>query len=325
MCDVIENFKRQYQLDKKSEDTVNTYTMQINMFFKWLLKSDNLDRLTMKDINGVSKRTIEEYKSHCIDNGNANSSTNLKIISVSKLYDFLVDEELISKNPCINVKSLPNRYREKDFLSIQESMELLDMVDGGHHLYKNCNRLRDVLLFKIFIYAGLRLSENAGLKEYEYLTKEERKESSYMDIENNELRILGKGGKERRVGMNEEIMKSYNEYKKYKIANGIMNKHLYVTTKGKPVTNSAIQKKIQDYYKMCGWEDRDLSCHSLRHSFGSMMASEVSSLQLQKLMGHSDIKTTSIYCKLNAESRVILASKNPLLQAVNNKQNNQID
>ena len=141
------------------------------------------------------------------------------------------------------------------------------------------------VLVDLLIFTGLRISEANNL-----LTTE-------IDRDNNQIKVVsGKGSKDRYVPISNNLIHQIDGLQ------GSKRGYVLAKSNGTKYTVRALQKKIEKILKICKF-DKKLSTHSLRHTFACLCLSKGFSLeQIKLMMGHSSIKTTEIYAKLELGS-----------------------
>lgn len=176
----------------------------------------------------------------------------------------------------LQVPKAPKRL--PDFLNPAEVYHLLEIA-----MQNNPN---DALLIEFLIKTGLRVSEATNLLV------------QYIDPQTNQLKVVaGKGAKDRYVPLTNNLLH------KVKLSlNGRQTGYLFAKTNGTKYTTRALQKKVEKYLRQCNFSKK-LSTHSLRHTFACLCLSKGMSLESLKLMmGHSTVKVTEIYAKLELGS-----------------------
>jgi len=190
-----------------------------------------------------------------------------------------------------------NRYVDKmvrQELSMQmpkRSKKLPDYLNPAE-IYKFrqiCMRKKKgiyVMLSNLLIFTGLRISEARNLDIRD------------IDFTNNQLKVVqGKGGKDRYVAIAGGLLENIKHYK------GLRDQgYLFINSKNKPYSIRRLQQMIEGIIAECEF-NKKLSTHSLRHTYACMCLSKGMRLEdIQLLMGHSSIKTTEIYAKLELGS-----------------------
>jgi site-specific recombinase XerD len=172
-------------------------------------------------------------------------------------------------------------------------------IDLGHHLPRNLresefeklfitigDHLRDRTIFTLMLHAGLRVAEivNLGLGDV-YLS----------ETSTPHLRLKGKGDRERIVYLSATAAQLLGEYLSSRPDKN--NEHLFLNRRGKPISITGIQLQLAKYCKKAGiW----VTCHQLRHTFAcQMIAAGVPVTSVQKILGHSSLKTTQLYIEVS--------------------------
>lgn len=164
-------------------------------------------------------------------------------------------------------KSLP------DFLSAAEIYRLLEVCKDD---------VFDGLLVEFLIFTGLRISEATNLQV------------GHISFSDNIFKVVeGKGHKDRYVPLSTNLQHKIRLY-----LNGRTSGYVFGKVNGRKYTVRALQKRIKNRLDECGFPKK-LSTHSLRHTFACLcLARGIALDRIKLLMGHSSIKTTEIYAKL---------------------------
>ena len=202
------------------------------------------------------------------------------ITVINSFYSFLVLNEYIKVNPAenISIPKLPKKLPE--YLTVEEINKLLDVELIDAYSYRNKAMLET-------LYAtGLRISELINLR------------FSNVDLNNNLIRVMGKGSKERMVPLNDIATKYItiyiNEYRN-QILRLKQSEYLFISNAKKPITRQGFFKIIKKECKRA-MITKNVSPHVLRHSFATHLLANGADLRvIQELLGHSNIVTTEIY------------------------------
>lgn len=202
------------------------------------------------------------------------------ITVINSFYSFLVLNEELKTNPAENlsIPKLPKKLPE--FLTIDEISKLLDIELIDAYSYRN------KAMFETLYATGLRISELINLR------------FSNIDLNNNIIRVMGKGSKERMVPLNDIATKYLsiyiNEYRS-QILRLKQSDYLFISNAKKPITRQGFFKILKKECKRAGIS-KDVSPHVLRHSFATHLLANGADLRvIQELLGHSNIVTTEIY------------------------------
>jgi integrase/recombinase XerD len=194
-------------------------------------------------------------------------------------------EGLSDINPTTYLETPRGWRRLPKTLSLSDVDSLLKQPD------ENINEgIRDSAMIELLYATGLRVSELISMKQ-EILT-------SWVII------TVGKGGKERIVPAGEyalDKIRLYIKAARNQILKERQSSHLFVTSRGKGMTRQGFWKIIKKYSRQAGI-DKDISPHTLRHSFATHLLERGADLRsVQMMLGHSDISTTQIYTHINRE------------------------
>ena len=173
-------------------------------------------------------------------------------------------------------------------------MDLLDNVDG-----KNSNR--DYCILTLFLNCGLRISELVGLNT--------------TDVRGDQLRVLGKGNKERMLYLNDACQRALDEWLTQRdvIAPADQNA-LFVTLQNRRrISTAAVHKLVKKHLSAAGLDSTQYSSHKLRHTAATLMLQNgVDVRTLQEVLGHDHLNTTQIYTHVDNEDLRTAARANPL-------------
>ena len=278
LSELISEFLRYLLIDKAySNNTIESYKRDLQKFLEFCKDIE---------INNISNEDLKKYIKHLNNVGLNKKSIARNISSLKSFYKFLVISKYIKDNPSEVLfspkvkKSLPNILTEDEILN------LLDIELTDNFSYRNKT------MMELMYATGLRVSELINLR--------------LQDIDLNEdiIRTLGKGSKERIIPIG-DYAKEYLEKYIYEYRGSMLKKEccefLFLNNHGKKMTRQGFFKIIKKIAKEKGI-DKELSPHTLRHSFASHLLKYGADLRtIQELLGHSDISTTQIYTHITNE------------------------
>lgn len=245
-----------------SENTVVSYSKCLSLFTEFL---------DMHNVNILNAKSsdIKLYISELYDLKYAKTSISLHISVLKSFYNYLEKSKHIN-NPTLSLvypkldKNLPN------FLFFSEMEELLNELEKSE--------LRVYLIF-IFIYAtGVRLSELCDVK--------------LIDIYDNNLRVIGKGNKERIIPIGEYVVSLVNEYVTVREFN---SEYLFLNSRGNKLTSRGISYLMEKEMSKLALNYK-VTPHTLRHTFASHLLSNGMDIKIiQEILGHSSLQTTQVY------------------------------
>lgn len=262
---------------KLSFETVKNYEYDLNKFVLFLKKNN------ISSFSDVRQDDISDYLKSI---GNMNPrSISRNITSINNLFIFLLKDKKVSFNPCEFIDRPKLKKSLPDVLSIDEVTDLLDIPLTTKFDYRN------KAMLEIMYGCGLRVSEVISLKVHD------------IDMDNDIVRCIGKGSKERIVPINDYALyylKLYLDVRGLFIING-RNDYLFLNNHGGPMTRQGFLKNLNKILLEKGIK-RHITPHSLRHSFATHMLSGGADIRsIQILLGHSDISTTKIYTHVSNE------------------------
>jgi integrase/recombinase XerD len=212
-------------------------------------------------------------------------SVSRNITSINNLFIFLLKDKKVTSNPCEFIDRPKLKKTLPDTLSFEEVSNLLDIPLVTKYDYRN------KAMLEILYGSGLRISELISLTLRD------------IDMENDIIRCIGKGSKERIVPINDYekyFVKSYLEYRSLFLINGD-NDYLFLNNHGNRMTRQGFLKNLKKILLEKGIK-KNVTPHTLRHSFASHLLSGGADLRsIQMLLGHSDISTTKIYTHISNE------------------------
>ncbi len=279
----IENFKNYLSIEKNfSEHTLTAYCSDIVSYILWL----NNISCTEVDFN-----KLREYL-HFIQRFDYKKTTIArKIASIRTFYKFLLRERYIDSNPAISL-SAPKRPKSlPKFLTPEEVEQILNNVK-----IDTPAGFRNRVILELLWATGMRVSELSNLNFGD------------LNIEENEIRVFGKGAKERIVLISERAKKYLIQYinsARKLIApeynNGEINDNtpLFINNTGFRLQNKTIRKVINETVERIELPKK-VTPHVFRHSFATKLLENGADLRVvQELLGHAGISNTQIYTHIS--------------------------
>jgi integrase/recombinase XerC len=259
-----------------SRHTIESYQSDLGFFFDFLVT--NYGEMEVKDIQASMIRTwlasLKEAKQ-------SSRSVNRRISSLKSYFRFLLKKGGISHTPMATIvsprlnKRLPVYVEQKDLAVLFTYLEFPDNWEGLLHR----------LIFALFYATGMRLSELTGLKQ------------AQLDLGKSQLKILGKGNKERVLPLTDglkELLQTYLSEKERQFPEGT-GPELLVTEKGRPLYPRYVQLVVNKYLAAVTTIEKK-SPHVLRHSFATHLMNNGAELNaVKELLGHSSLAATQIY------------------------------
>lgn len=208
-------------------------------------------------------------------------SINRKISSLRSFFKYELKNGGVKHSPMTQVISPKQNKRLPVFVKEEETKEMIDTLTSSTEDWTGMNAKMLILLF---YNTGMRLSELINLKEKQ------------IDESRGQVKVLGKGNKERIIPLSKNILKEIGEYcrlKRRDFANA--NEFLLVTPKGKRLYPKYAYLLVKEKLGMAGTLDKK-SPHVLRHTFATHLMNQGADLNaVKELLGHSSLASTQIY------------------------------
>lgn len=309
---LVIDFLNYYDVIKnKSPKTVEEYALDLRTYFRFLKiykglvpSSVPFEEIYIKDIDldFIKQITLSDtyaFLSYCKDERDNDAATRSRKVSCIKdFFKYLtINQKLLDVNP---VQELDRPKKQKSlpkYLTLEESIALLDSVDGK---YKE----RDYCILVFLLNCGMRLSELVSL--------------NYNDIrDNNTMIVTGKGNKQRTIYLNDACMSAYKNYMAVRPVDGVKGKDryaLFLSSRNQRISPKTVQHIVYTYLDKCGLGNKGFSVHKLRHTAATLMYQygDVDVLVLKEILGHENIATTEIYTHIVDQQLADAAKSNPL-------------
>ncbi len=274
-----------------SKDTIRRYRYVTRCFSKFS-GITNLNDVNEENIRALFYRGRTERK----------WTVNTYIVyhkSLLVFFRWCVKQGYMEKNPILNIEKPKMEKRLPPKLSQQSTLRLLEIVYNYPYEYKFL-RYRNHAIFATFIFAGLRKQELLNLK--------------YTDIDLDNLTLFvrqGKGAKDRIVPISYTLAQSLKKYvEERKRLNKVNPEFFSSLRRDTGFTANGLKRLVAQMRQASGTA---FSVHKLRHTFATLMLEGGCDIySLSKMMGHSDIKTTTIYLAASAEHLRSQMVKHPL-------------
>jgi len=262
-----------------SSNTINAYERDLTDYFGFILSNWN------KNISAITKDFIEEYINIKKSAGSASKTIARIIASIRSYHKFLVSEDYVKKNPSLLLSSPRLQKFRPDALSEEEINAITEAIDDSYQFAK-----RDKAIIEMLYSCGIRVTELCDL------------ETSNLIFEDDLIRVMGKGSKERILpigGRAKRFLNDYLDYSRHKLIKKTSSSSIFVSRNGKPLTRAMINNILKKWCRAAGIT-KSISPHTLRHSFATHLLEGGADLRfVQALLGHSDISTTQIYTHLD--------------------------
>ncbi len=281
--DLLFKFTEHLAMLNRSPGTIKSYLMYANHF---------LQSTDAKSIMQITTTMIEKYIADLYDYKSAENkpysigTISLKIRSIKRFFEFLEQANIIFIDPAEFITEPKKQpYRIKPTLTPKQVRTMLDQPNLG-----TLTGIRDRTVLEVFYSTGIRLGELCNLTIYD------------ADLMGGVLRInKGKGYKDRVVPMGRHAIKFLREYIS-KVRPGFTKKnrtsrYLFVNQMGNPLSRQVTSIMIRTCRKTARIK-RQVTAHTFRHTFATLLVKNGADITaVQKMMGHTDIKTTQGYIR----------------------------
>lgn len=291
----------------KSQNTINEYFYDMRMFLRFikvhknLTDADDFNSISIDDVDAdlIRKITLSDlysFMSYLTRERNNNANTRArKVASLKSFFNYLSNKAgIIQYNPASELESPKILKKLPKYLSIEESKKLLNSIDGE-------NRERDYAIITLFLNCGLRLAELTSI--------------DINKIKNDTLTVIGKGGKERTIYLNNACKKAIENYLKVRPVDGVKDKNaLFLSKRKQRISRKTVQHIVKKYIASSGLDPDKYSVHKLRHTAATLLYryGNVDIRALQEILGHESISTTEIYTHVNSQQLKKAIDSNPL-------------
>ena len=262
-----------------SPRTFEAYQRDLNQYLAFIVEKG------VDTLGQISQMHIREYIRTLNDRGLASSSIARIFSSIRSYHKFLSAEGIIKENPTLVITSPKAPKKLPDVLSETEIAAITKAVDESSQFAK-----RDKAIIEMLYSCGLRVSELCDLK------------ISNLFLDDDMIRIMGKGSKERLLPIGGTAKRYLNDYLTYTRPGFLKNtgsSSVFLSRNGKPLTRAMVNILLTKWVRASGIT-KTVSPHTLRHSFATHLLEGGADLRfVQALLGHSDISTTQIYTHLD--------------------------
>lgn len=275
----LESFKLYLDVEKNfSQHTIRAYSSDVLSFLIWLGETD----VAMVDYSRLKEYLIFMQKFQY-----SKTTTARKIAVLRTFFKFLHREGVISTNPAKGIHSPKKNKTLPKFLTEEETEEILNNIKistpAGY---------RNKVILELLYASGMRVSELSGLN------------FSDLNIENNEIRVVGKGSKERIVLISDRVKDFLNNY--IKTVRPLINTEgpktettdespVFINKTGFRLHPQSIRAAIKETVELIQLP-KHVTPHVFRHSFATKLLNHGADLRVvQELLGHASISNTQIY------------------------------
>jgi integrase/recombinase XerC len=275
--DHIKQFLEYLKFEKRySLNTLTAYEIDLESLSKYLA-----DEMGITESAAIGSSFIRSWLAGMKDQKASAKTINRKISSLKSFFKYLLRNGLILKSPMTQIISPKVGKRLPVFVKEDDILQLIQTLNASTEDWKSYN---EKMLFTIFYATGMRLSELINLRE------------SQIDFGRSQIKVLGKGNKERVIPVTSSVMKAIEEYvENKKRLFESPEDYLLVTEKGKKLYPRYAWERINRILGEATTLDKK-SPHVLRHSFATHLMNNGADLNaVKELLGHSRLAATQVY------------------------------
>jgi site-specific recombinase XerD len=275
----IADFDRDLSARGTAERTRRAYAVDLGQFTGWV------GELGLAP-GEVRHRDVRRFAAGLSSEGAAPATVARKLAAIRSLFDFLVRMERLGQNPADLVSSPKKAEKLPRVLSQEQMRTLLERIPTRTPL-----ELRDRAMLELAYSCGLRCEEIVNLDD------------GALDHETEQLRVLGKGSKERLLPVGEpaqRALRRYMERGRRVLLTDPRESALFLSKNGRRLSNSDVTRRLGLWTREAALAG-GVSPHALRHSFATHLLEGGADLRtIQELLGHSSISTTQVYTRVDA-------------------------
>ena len=304
-------------IQNASEKTISEYLLDLRTFFRFLLARDqkispDSDKFEQIDIRGVDLEYIKNITTEDIyeflmyaDNvrGNMAAAKSRKLSSIKGFFKYLTTKRMmLQDNPAANIEAPKKKQALPKFLTLEESLELLQAVKNDK---ESKTTQRDYAIITLFLNCGMRVSELVGINLED------------VDAQLRSLTVTGKGNKQRIVYLNDACKIALADHLDERLGDkhkACTSRALFLSNREQRISVKTVQWLVYKYLDMAGLESKHYSVHKLRHTAATLMyqTGNVDVRVLKDILGHEQLNTTQIYTHVSNRSMEEAMTKNPL-------------
>ncbi|MFN4217090.1 MAG: tyrosine recombinase, partial [Brevinematales bacterium] len=272
-------FERYLRYERQlSDHSIEAYIGDVGDFLSFLGQEK-------QDLLSLGYEGMMEFVISLYEKGLTARSVARKISALRVFFLFLLRMEWIDKNPLDLLES--PRYMKKlpSYLTVEEIEAMILPAE------ENFQEVRDSCIIEFLYSCGLRVSELCHLSLHDILRDEKL------------VRVVGKGNKERLVPIGKRAMEWFLRYLPYRAALLVGKRsrdEVFLSRLCRPLSRVSVWGIVKARARRAG-VDKEISPHTLRHSFATHLVMEGADLRgVQELLGHADISTTQVYTHVSS-------------------------
>ena len=273
---LVQSFFSYIEYEKRySGHTLDAYKSDLEQLATFLEKNES------NDIPFATHHDIRNWIVSMMEQKVSARSINRKISTLKSFYKFLMRKGEIKKSPLGKVQSPKTSKRLPVFVELPGIEKLLKEVEFP----EGYEGLRDKMIIELFYGTGMRRNELINLKETD------------VDSYNSQIKVLGKGNKERLIPIHPGLLASVKNFvaEKKKLLEVGGEPYLIVSEKGKKLEPGIVYQVVKKYLNLVTTVDKK-SPHVLRHTFATHLMNNGADINaVKELLGHTSLAATQVY------------------------------
>ena len=276
---MVDIFLDYIKVEKRySEHTLTSYKKDLEDFLSFVMETEGSQNLVK-----VDKKVIRNFLVHLTENNFQKRSINRKLSTLRSFYHYLLKIGEIKVSPLESFSSL-KFYPEKQIPISEEEMNNLSEI-----LAQDEEHLLEKTIIETLYQTGMRKAELCNLL-YENIS-----------FSTNEIKVKGKGNKERIIPISTHLAEFLNEYKLLRKPKPEYEIYFFIQANGKKLTEKFVYSVVNRYLSIVTSKKKK-SPHILRHSFATHVLNHGAEIsKVKKLLGHSSLASTQVYTNGNIE------------------------
>jgi len=290
MKSAIDKYLKYLRIERNaSPHTITSYENDLKQFLEFLSEHFGLED-SEPDINSIERLTIRLWLGELSEEDYAKSSIARKVAALRSFFKYAFKRGLIEKNPA-HLLIVPKKDKPLPVTATPEDLNrMMEQAEGD-----NPRSIQDRAILELFYSTGIRLSEMVGLNIDD------------VNIELNQIKVLGKGSKQRIVPVGKRALEALKRHLQNRTilfgprTDPDAKKALFLASGGQRIYGRAVQRLVKDYL-MKASEVTQKSPHVLRHSFATHLLDKGADIRvIKELLGHANLAATQVYTHTSVE------------------------
>ena len=306
-------------IQNASEKTIAEYMLDLRTFFRFLkareLKIDthseefetiDIRSIDLEYIRNITTEDIYDFLMYTDTiRGNMAAAKSRKLSAIKGFFKYLTTKRMmLEENPAANIESPKRQQALPKFLSLEESLLLLEAVRNDA---ESQSKVRDYAIITLFLNCGMRVSELVGI------------DLNDIDRQLRSMSVTGKGNKQRIIYLNDACRNALGDYLDERLSEAHAKANtpaLFLSKREQRISVKTVQWLVYKYLDLAGLESKHYSVHKLRHTAATLMyqSGNVDVRVLKDILGHEQLNTTQIYTHVSNRSMEEAMAYNPLSQ-----------